>query len=251
MNMLKQLISMLAVAMVVGLVGTSANAALVGQLGILDTSGINPATGEQWKYGDKYHLVYVTTATTTATSTEIADYNAFVQGDANNQTVGGVNLGSVNWFALGSTASTNAINNAVITGPVFDIYHSLNPGDSATGSGFLATDAADFWDFMFPGTVGQNSGNPLSNLSGGNNDVWTGTQAGGTASSALGAGTSSRRHWTGWSNWVATNATSANSSLLPMVALSQELTVIPEPASLGLLGLGGLLLMGRRRRRLY
>ena len=226
------------------------SAGLVGQLGILDTSGTNPATGQPWQVGDTYHLVFVTTNTTTATSTNIADYNTFVQSEANASGLGTAlwGTGAVNWFALGSTSSVNAIDNAVITGPAFDIYHSLNPGDSFTGSGFLATDAADFWDFNFPPSAGGNSGNPLSNLTGGNNNVWTGTGPGGVASSALGAGGSSRRHWTGWWNWGPAFATQNNADSLPMVAISQQLTVMPEPSTGLLIGLGGLLALLRRRR---
>lgn len=221
------------------------SAGVIGQLGILDTSGINPATGQPWKVGDTYHLAFVTTNTTTATSTNIADYNAFVQAEAN-----AAGFGAVNWFALGSTSSTNAIDNVVITGPVFDVYHSLNPADSFTGNGLLATDASDFWDFLFPPSSGGNSGNPLSNLTGGNNNVWTGTNPGGVArpNNSLG-NTNVRRHWTGWWNWDAALATAGNTTGgHHMVAISQQLIVLPEPSTGLLIGLGGLLALLRRRR---
>ncbi len=204
-------------------------AALASQLGILDLTangGINPNTGEAWKAADRYHLAYVTTGTRNAESTDIADYNAFVQGDATGEGLAvDINGVPVSWFALGSTATTNAINNAVITGSVWDIYHSLNPGDSATGNGFLASDATDFWGFEFPGDAG-NSGNPLSNLQGEDRNIWTGTAAGGVANNALGTGTTSRRQWTGWrTNWTGSNATSPNATLHEMVAISQPLFV--------------------------
>ena len=220
------------------------SADLTCQLGILDldaNGGINPATGEVWAAGDTYHLAYVTTATRDATSTDIADYNAFVQADAESQTeVGGVDVnlvrgiygGSISWRALASTTEVDAVNNSPITGPVFDIYHSLNPAASATGSAFLALDASDFWDLQFPGNSGSNSGNPLSNLSGGNFNVWTGTSAAGLANSPLGQGSSSRRHWTGWRNWVGSFANDSNGTQRQMVAISQELTIMltPEPS---------------------
>ena len=211
---------------------------LVSQLGILDLTangGINPATGEPWKAADRYHLAYVTTAETTATSTDIADYNAFVQGDANSQNVtvneGTINLGTVNWFALGSTSTVDAIDNAVITGSVWDIYNTLNEGaTSGTDDGFLASGSADFWDLEFPGASG-NSGNPLSRVEdGANRNIFTGTVAGGVAGGGthpLGEGTASRRQWTGWRiNWTGSNATESNTNPLAMAAISQTLFVI-------------------------
>lgn len=220
------------------------SADLTCQLGILDldaNGGINPATGEAWAAGDTYHLAYITTATRDAASTDIADYNAFVQSDADSQTeVGGVAIklvegvygGDVGWTALASTGQVDAINNSPITGPVFDIYHSLNPTESTTGDALLALDAADFWDLQFPGASDNNSGNPLSNLSGGNHNVWTGTSSGGLANSPLGQGDSSRRQWSGWRYWVGPNAYDTNDTQHQMVAISQELSIIltPEPS---------------------
>ncbi len=44
------------------------------------------------------------------------------------------------------------------------------------------------------------------------------------------------------------NATSSSGDALDVNAFSANLTVVPEPAALGLLGLGGLALLGKRRR---
>ena len=80
-------ISRLAAALaVVLMISSSASAVLVSQLGVLDLSangGINPATGNPWQAGDTYRLAFVTSATRNATSTDINDYNSFVQGVAN------------------------------------------------------------------------------------------------------------------------------------------------------------------------
>ncbi|HKK18522.1 MAG TPA: hypothetical protein VJ952_07555 [Opitutales bacterium] len=233
-----------------------AHAQLKGQLDILDlsdNSGLNPNTGDPWKVGDTYHLAYVTTATRDANSTDIAVYNTFVNDDAatqdvTNQSGGSVNLGSVNWFAVASTGTTDAIDNAIITASVWDIYNTLNDGAaSATDDGFLASDATDFWDFKFPPNTGNNSGNPIVDLNGGNNNVWTGTDAGGIANAALGEGTGSLRHWTGWWNWDDPFNTDANDTLRPMLAVSQELQVVPEASVALLVGLAGLALLRRRR----
>ena len=224
--------SVVAVALAAVAFTAPANAGLIGQLGILDldaNGGINPATGQPWKYDDAYHLIYVTTTTTDALSTDIADYNAFVQADANAQGMGGVD-----WFALGSTTSIHARDNAVITGPVINVFNNAA----------VATDEADLWNFLFPTSVLDLSGSPKN--------VWTGTQAGGVAhgGNQLGAtnGTA-RMAWSAWSNWGAAWRAEPTSGLLPMVAISQELTVIPEPSSamLVLLGLVGLLMVRRKR----
>ena len=74
-----------AVAMVaVAFTAASANAELIGQLGILDLTangGINPATDEPWQLGDKYRFVFHTSADWDgqATETDIEWYNARVQ----------------------------------------------------------------------------------------------------------------------------------------------------------------------------
>jgi hypothetical protein len=111
-----------------------------GQLGILDLTandGLNPATGNPWEIGDTYHLIFITDETTEATETEIEFYNQFVQTEAGKE-----GWGEVDWFVVGSTALTNAIDNAVITGPV------LNISDQSV----VALDAIDFWDLDFSAT---------------------------------------------------------------------------------------------------
>jgi hypothetical protein len=211
-------------------------------LGFLDTSGTNPATGMQWSAGDTYHLVYVTGNDvndpvtgnlTDATSTSISDYNTFVQNDASGRTApSGDNMGSVDWSALGSTTSTDAVDNVNVTAPVIN----------AANSGTFAEDADDLWDFSW-------DNNPLSDLNGGNANIWTGTAPGGTADAGDELGADDvRRHWSGWTDWGAANANSANTESFPMAAVSEQLTVVPEPASLALFGLGGLMLLPRRRR---
>lgn len=207
---------------------------VAGQLGILDTSGTNPATGVQWAIGDTYQLIFVTTSLTDATSTNIADYNTFVQADAASQTGSFANMGTVSWLALGSTTTTDAIDNAVITAPVMGAF------DSAA----VAVDAADFWNFQWPDP------NPIYTLAGEDKNVWTGTGAGGTADGGdeLGAtNETTRRHWTGWTDWGPANANQGSADSLPMVAISEQLTVVPEASAAFVVGLAGLALLRRRR----
>ena len=118
----------------------SVQAALVGQLGVLDLSangGINPATGNPWQAGDTYRLAFVTSATRNATSTNINDYNSFVQGVANGSSLG---LSGATWKVIGSTQTVDARTNTGTT----------PPGGEATflmdGSTVFATNYTDLWN---------------------------------------------------------------------------------------------------------
>ena len=116
-------------------------AALVGQLGVLDVTangGINPATGIAWKVGDKYRLIFITSQLTNATSENIDDYNAFVQGVAD-----AAGLGNANWYIVGSTRTVDARDNT-----------GTNPNINGTGEAIflmdgkfvVASNYADFWN---------------------------------------------------------------------------------------------------------
>jgi hypothetical protein len=57
---------------------------------------------------ESFHFVFVTDQSSSSSSTNIAEYNSFV----NAQAGGATNDGSVvTWFAVGSTSSVNAIDN--------------------------------------------------------------------------------------------------------------------------------------------
>jgi len=235
--MSKHTILAAAVAGLVLALAGSAQASLMGQLGLLDLTkdygsgaGVNPATGNPWALGDPYHLIYVTSAMRDATSTDIADYNAFVQADASAAGMG-TSVG-VSWYVMGSTATVDAKDNAVITGPVFGIYDSK----------YVAQDAADLWNLVFP------SSNPVLTLTGSAKNVHFGTLAGGTEHLPLGNSTV-RREWSGWQNWSSAWGSWANTTQAEVVGISQQLQIVPEPATLALMGLGGLgLILGRKRR---
>jgi hypothetical protein len=97
-------------------------------LPIFTPSGLNP--------GDTYQLVFVTSTSTTALSTDIADYNAFVQAAADAVWLGGGTiLDGVQWSAIGSTDSVNTRDNAVVSGPVYNL-----------GDELVATSFAAMWD---------------------------------------------------------------------------------------------------------
>ena len=91
------------------------NLSLAGQLGVLDLTanyGINPMTGELWKVGDTYRLIFTTSTTRNATSSNVADYNAFVNAAAAGSSAF-PNLGDATWYAIASTPTVDARDNTL------------------------------------------------------------------------------------------------------------------------------------------
>ena len=193
---------------------------LSGQLGILDLTaneGLNPATGNPWQMGDSYHLIFITDATTEATETDIAFYNDFVQGQAD-----AAGYGEADWFVMGSTAVTNAIDNVAITGPIINI----------ADQGVIALDSQDFWDFNFSATPSR-----PTTLGGDRRNIHSGTLGGGLSHSGneLGAADGNLRiAWTGWENWAQAWRAESNTDLKPLAAISQELMIVGSQISLAL-----------------
>ena len=254
--------------------GQSANAALLGQLGILDLNangGINPATGAAWAAGDTYRFIFATSQGTFATSSDIATYNAFVDNAAN---AGGAmaGLGGTTWSALASTPTVNAIDNTGLTGAKAESFFLLDNTK-------IADNYADFWDGHTGAEridVSETGGSPLD--SGGWQSLWTGSDGNGNtvANRGLGdaSGTSRGGLWGGaasaaqWINRFDLPQTmnpvpnnfqqSAATNGLALYGVSDVLTVrdpdagggggIPEPATvtLAMLGLGGLMMRRRR-----
>ena len=159
------------------------------QLGVLDLNangGINPNTGSPWQIGDTYRLVFISSTTRNATSTNIADYNAHVQNAAN-----AAGLGSVTWYAIGSTATVDAIDNTQTN--VADVDGAFFLMD---GSTIVSTSNADFWDGHTNAQAIRldeygnqylplNSSLPWYQYG----PAWTGTGTNGTSSGELGAAT--------------------------------------------------------------
>ena len=205
-------------------------------------------------HGDQYRLVFVTSTTTAATSSDITTYNTFVDGLATTaglDTIAGTVEGTTTWTVMGSTASVNVRTNTSTTGAGTGIgIYTLN-------SAQIAADYTDLWDGGLP--------NPLWITEQGDildTQVWTGSSWNGTTwgGNELGAadgtgeygqsrrteaeGVTGGRYWMARFN-VAPSGNTTNSYSL--YAISGILTV-PEPSSTALLGLGGLALMLRRKR---
>lgn len=187
--------------------------------------GLNP--------GDPYRLVFITAGNRDALSTNIADYNTFVDNAAN---AGGSYLQPLGgtWKAIGSTAAVTALAN--IGGP--------NPTPIYRLDGTLvANGTAD----MFDGSI--LAGIVVTELDTvNNNTAWTGTQADGIqyggiwplGSDLPGVGVT----WITDDRWIAYSRADPN-DLRPMYGISEVLYApgTPEPQSLVLFGSGALVLL--------
>jgi len=234
------------------LAGGAEAASVSGQLGILTPetlAGNNPATGLPWKAGDQYRFVFHTSQTTTATSSDIETYNAWVQSLADASTV--YNIGAddgVTWKAIGSTDEVDARDNTSTNPEVDGVGCAIYLLD---GSTLVASNNADLWDGEIQNPIGITElGTAFLHW------PFTGTYKDGTkAAGQYGTfeplGGTNQIHqgqaavttnWI-WRVWTA----DPPATQLPLYAMSEPLTVVPEPATIGLLALGGLALVRRRR----
>ncbi len=187
----------------------------------------------------QYRLAFVTEGTRDATSTNIADYDAFVTAQANTETA----LSSITWQVLGSTALISA-----------RLHTGTAPSDYPGVPIFLlndvklADDYADLWDATIDVPLGiDQHGNAV--LVG---QVWTGSQQSGLDYLPYELGTPSTPVV---GDLAASNSTWMTLLLDPftnnnrMYAISEILTV-PEPIPSELLALGFAALLLVRRVRL-
>jgi hypothetical protein len=190
--------------------------------------------------GDEYHVAFVTATGRNALSSDIADYNAFVQSQA--EAAGSVteNWG-VSWFAIASTAAVNASDNiAVSTAPIYLLTDVR-----------LADDATDLWDGTIQNLLNINQFEQTESSA----DIWTGTQSDGTAFLTQQLGTANPRQGFSGSllaaDWVSFGNSEDATTLRATYAVSERVNVIPEPGTGLLLGLGltGLCVVRRSRRQ--
>jgi len=139
----------------------------LGRLNLAANGGINPATGALWQLGDTYRLVFVSSGTTAATSTNLATYDTFVQGLA---TTAGLGNG---WKVIGSSSTTDARDHTA-TNP--NTNGSAEAVILIDGSTVIANNYADLWDGSIDAAI-----NVTEQGSGGiNASVFTGTYVDGT-----------------------------------------------------------------------
>ena len=252
--MLKHTMLWAAVAGLVFALAPAAQAALTGELGILTPgtlAGNNPATGAPWALGDTYRFAFITSTMPGATLSTIAEYNLLVQTLANASPLG---LSGATWKVIGSTDAVDARDNT-----------STNPNEDGTGeaiflldgSTVVANDYVDLWDHSVQHIIDMTeAGDPKSHwpFTG---TYWDGTNATGKPNTngfagALGTTLSETTQGNGGSttDWVWRQYTNdPHATALPLYGMSDPLEIMPEPATMSLLALGGLGLLLRRKRR--
>ena len=191
-----------------------------------------------------YRLAFITSTNTGCQYTDIADYNAQMQALADAAGIGG----DVDWFVIGSTSLVDARDNTG-TNPLVETGVPIYLVDGITK---VADDNADLWDGDVDHIIDQDEyGNAKTS--------WphTGTYLDGTVSDpssteylTYGGGLDdpsqiAQGNGGAVDQWIWRISTQRPPSQeLPLYAMSE---VIPEPATICLLGLGGLALLRRRR----
>jgi hypothetical protein len=194
--------------------------------------------------GDQFRFVFVTDGARNATSTNIADYDSFVQAQAGGATYNGV---AVNWLAIGSTGTVNAIDHIGQTPDPVYLAGGAEVSTSTTTSGLWSGTILHPIDEDLAGTT------MIVN-------VWTGTAPDGTASTFGPLGGDGSIRAAGGASFLTSGAwTQGIAGILsddfPLYGVSQVLLVqpaaVPEPATLLPMGtaLGAVLAYGWFRHR--
>ncbi|NNC87642.1 MAG: PEP-CTERM sorting domain-containing protein [Akkermansiaceae bacterium] len=194
--------------------------------------------------GDQYRLVFVTSATRDAASTDISEYNQFVETIAD-ATPDLQALGT-DWYAIGATDTVDARDNTA-TNPTIEVGVPIYSVNGVR----LADDYADLWDgFLAAAYTTDENGNEVSGL------AWTGMHSNGVARTggALGEAVG-RIHVGELGNEAQSGGWSGDGASRPdnteqnhLYGMSALLTVAPEPSG-ALLSLVAIAAIGLRRRR--
>lgn len=197
--------------------------------------------------GTEYRVAFITSTTRDATSTDIADYNAFVTSAANTQTVL-QNLGTT-WSVIGSTQTVSALANTG-TDPLASTGVPIYLLDGTTR---IADNYADLWDTSIDAALNvQEDGTVTSQTRG-----WAGTNSDGSIAGFYLGNSTARTSTPTATNfgWIAGGGFS-NTTSRPFYGISGVLTAsstaaVPEPSSiafLSLIGVGGVACCWRRKR---
>jgi hypothetical protein len=228
-------------------------------VGLASLSYADPILPTGLTPGEQYRIVFVTSDTTTAYDTNIADYNAFVTAAANSD----ADLAALDttWTAIASTGTypggptlVNAIDNIGVTGAaVYNTDGQLVASNDGTGAGGL-------WE-------GDGISNPIEYDENGDSlatSVWTGTGPDGDAfpyyyAIALGSGGDSvygasadTIDWVDACGGLSCGAAYAdNGNTFSLYAISGDLTYepTPEPGTVSLMMLGGMFVVGKLRNK--
>jgi hypothetical protein len=199
--------------------------------------------------GDQYYLTFLTSDGRDATSTNIADYNSFVQAQAAlNPVLTGTDVG-VQWRAVASTESVDAIDNLSL--------QANTPIYLLDGTTEIASGGTQWWSGAHLAPI-----NLTQFLTGDTYpfQVWTGTFIDGTASFPLGPSSSPHPTLGGdqsiidaWVyDWPHAPVEGGAEAIRPLYAVSELITVVPEPATVWMMLIAGCALFGtawHRRRK--
>ena len=194
--------------------------------------------------GDTFQWVFVTSTTHDAVSTNIADYDLFVNGvaAASAQAVTGVTgvsaLGDISWKVIGSTAAVHATNHlGTVDSPIYNLANALVSASGKAGlfDGSLSApinideNGSTLNWYTWTGTRPNGFGTPTTDgrfYLGANPSAPSGVRTGSTAVTN--------------STWTNFSAAAPNTKTFSMYAISSEVTVVPVPGAvlLGILGLG-------------
>ena len=212
---------------------------------MLDWRNSNPAFVD----GYQYRLVFVTSGTTVATSTDIATYNTFVQNAVANSGSSDLTALTGAWTVIGSTATTNVrVNTNTESGDPSTPFYLVNGTK-------VADNIVDLWDGNIDARINADElGNTSLDLL-----VHTGTNGNGTTDSArpLGGGGPDNTVRRGNTDntidgWIHANIFNPTVSA-PIYAMSDVQTfstaTVPEPSSLMLFTIGIAGVAGWRFRR--
>ena len=196
--------------------------------GRAEAGGIALSTPAGLTPGESFRFAFITDGTTDATSTNIADYNNFVNAQRRCHIQW---LQWLSWVAIGSTSTVNAIDNVGQT--LTPVY--LADGTLVTSS----TTTSGLWSTTLQNPINEDlSGAHISNF------VWTGTETDGLASVAfyLGGpgGAVVGNSALADQEWVSEAEGSPPSLQSPLYGISQVLTVqgtVPEPSTLLMAGM--------------
>lgn len=186
--------------------------------------------------GTQYQIIFATADSTTATSSNIADYNTFVTNEANaNPTLAAL---GVQWNDVGSTATVNANVNAPWGNDLVFNTRGIQVASPSHGlySGTLLTGSSVQYN-QYGGAVGVVV-------------AYTGSTAAGVAEPTFEFGGSSGKTEFGQtynynSVWIE-DGVGFSTIARPVYALSTPITAVPEPATFTLFGSALVLLGGVR-----
>jgi len=211
--------------------------------GQVDASPFIPSAPIGLNPGDSYRMVFVTAGTRDALSTDIADYNAFVDGEAGLLSPDG--LTNLTWTAIASTDAVDARDNtgttALIGLPIFRVDGAL-----------VASDYAELWGGSITAPILLDQAGVVQDVF-----VWTGSGPDGRKDPSLSLGHAGGRGWVGkslfWMQFTGRSLSEPNHFYGMSEVLTVPTSVVPEPATITLMGIGIVGLGGfhYRRKRKY